>query len=515
MRVVGCMWVALLLSGCVDELSEKDSPCPCASGWYCDNSGGKPGVCRKAPAPLCAGQVTSFIDPFDDQHLDDWQVQQGDVKLSGERLLALRTAADNRGLVIRPIEPGPEAFSVELDVELYSDQSFAEVVLTRAGAPGGYTVVLCNSNEQGYRQGLFLVPHPSAHAVEGHVILASKTFVPPKGRVYRVRLEWRGGSFELFLDGESVGQATDHGLSEIDRLQLGAGQATAAGHGAYFDNLVIRSCGLKVPTFAASEGPLWEGAPFITASLVDDGGRYRLYHAGNDDVELSTSADGKTWTDAAAPVIGETLTGEKYNRYASFLLEGGAYHAWLSATSGDCVEYTKVFHLTSSDGDSWTLAGEVLTHGAPNEYDSRNIDVSSVVHDGTTYHLYYNTLATSGGDQCDGTNNPKWQVGLGYATSTDGATWTKRGVVIHRGLDGDPDGKNVSYPHVIQTSGGFEMYYSGSDGENSAVMYATSPDGLRWTRHGPTSITVGAAVDHLDGYLYHKCGQALCRSKIQ
>ena len=545
MRLVGCIGIALLLGACVDELSEEERPCPCAAGWYCDKSAGEPGVCRQGTAPdagqpdagppdsappdsfvpdtgpdaarptFCAAPVTSFIDRFDDARIDDWKVFQGKVELSGERLLALRTVADNRGLVVRRILPGAGAFSVELEVELYSSQSFAEISLTAAGSSDGYTVVLSNTAEGGMLTGLFLVPEPTQHSVDASTkTLVSKSFTPAVGKTYTLRLEWLpGGYLELFLDGVSVGRAVDVSLLTFDQLYLGGGQFTDADHGAYFDNLVVRSCGLDVPTLTPDpQNPIWQGGT-KPSCIFKDGSEYRLYHAGNDNIHLATSPNGTSWTETP-DVITSTETGQLYNRFIWVRKEAGGYTAWLSATSGECVEYTQVYRATSADGKSWTVQGVVLPHGAPSEYDSRNVDLASVAFDGTTYHMYYNTLATSGGDQCDGTTNPKWHLGIGYATSTDGKTWTKRGLAISRGLTGDPDEKNARSALVVHGGTGFEMFYVAQDGaSNLSTVYATSPDGASWTKHGTLGID-GQSAGIVDGKLYYMCGKGMCRADV-
>ncbi|MCU0490781.1 MAG: LamG domain-containing protein [Chloroflexaceae bacterium] len=77
---------------------------------------------------------------------------------------------------------------------------------------------------------------------------------------------------------------------------------------------------------------------------------------------------------------------------------------------------------------------------------------------------------------------------IGYATSPDGIAWTRvpgtagSGSVLFRGPAGSFDSNEVSFPTVVRTSTGFEMWYVGSNGSVFSLGYATSTDGVNWTR---------------------------------
>ncbi|MFI5274512.1 MAG: hypothetical protein ACHQ4H_15890, partial [Ktedonobacterales bacterium] len=81
--------------------------------------------------------------------------------------------------------------------------------------------------------------------------------------------------------------------------------------------------------------------------------------------------------------------------------------------------------------------------------------------------------------------NPAGQAWIGSATSTDGIHWRKQGAPVltpqaaweHPGLQCP----NVRYDAA---SGLFQMWYcGGAIYEPDAVGFATSPDGVTWTRH--------------------------------
>ncbi|MBI2437538.1 MAG: hypothetical protein HYV36_01820 [Lentisphaerae bacterium] len=82
-----------------------------------------------------------------------------------------------------------------------------------------------------------------------------------------------------------------------------------------------------------------------------------------------------------------------------------------------------------------------------------------------------------------------------HATSPDGLTWTKYNNVaptnsdttstdgrIPRGLTGG-DVTYAGYSAVIKDGDTYKMWYSGYNGTNYRIYYATSPDGLDWTKY--------------------------------
>ncbi len=79
---------------------------------------------------------------------------------------------------------------------------------------------------------------------------------------------------------------------------------------------------------------------------------------------------------------------------------------------------------------------------------------------------------------------------IGYATSPDGIRWTKvadsagAGAVLGLGQAGEADSKGAAHPHVMKISGAYRMWYEGYDGTTWRLMAATSSDGQAWTKQG-------------------------------
>ena len=71
-----------------------------------------------------------------------------------------------------------------------------------------------------------------------------------------------------------------------------------------------------------------------------------------------------------------------------------------------------------------------------------------------------------------------------YATSPDGVSWTKHGVVVDIGSPGDYDETAVAYPFVWRDSCGYTMFYAGRQSGVSRILKAVSSDGVVWQKKG-------------------------------
>jgi predicted GH43/DUF377 family glycosyl hydrolase len=94
----------------------------------------------------------------------------------------------------------------------------------------------------------------------------------------------------------------------------------------------------------------------------------------------------------------------------------------------------------------------------------------------STYHMWYT-----------GTNGTFGQIG--YATSLDGFTWVPcdNNPVLKVGQYGSYESSSVTEPCAIYDGSTFHMWYTGINKESStwkeAIGYATSPDGINWSKY--------------------------------
>lgn len=167
---------------------------------------------------------------------------------------------------------------------------------------------------------------------------------------------------------------------------------------------------------------------------------------------------------------GNPVMGGKYGTCfdISVLRDGGAYRMWLSWRPKKAVALVE-----SKDGIHWSEPPQVVL--APRKETGWEDDINrpSVLKRGETYHMWY-------------TGQAKGHSGIGYATSPDGVSWKRMSDKPVLTAD-QPWEMNtaVMCPSVIwdEPSKLFRMWYSGGEqNEPNAIGYATSPDGLTWTK---------------------------------
>ena len=140
----------------------------------------------------------------------------------------------------------------------------------------------------------------------------------------------------------------------------------------------------------------------------------------------------------------------------------------------------------------WTKYAEnpVLASGSNGEWDSDGCAGYSVVIEGSMYKMWYGAW--------DGVT-----FQIGYAYSSDGINWTKYNDTLttsHPYLESDPvlklgpgawESVWVYYPQVYFDGNTYHMWYAGNNGTNDRIGYATSPDGITWTKHGTPVLNIG------------------------
>lgn len=124
----------------------------------------------------------------------------------------------------------------------------------------------------------------------------------------------------------------------------------------------------------------------------------------------------------------------------------------------------------------------VFNVGSPDSWDDNSVWSPTVILDGSTYRMWYS------GDDGSGI----FQIGL--ATSPDGITWSRSGSNPVLSPSQSWEISRVSSPSVILDGTTYKMWYTGVDGAGVAhIGYATSSDGIVWTKHaGNPVLDVGA-----------------------
>jgi predicted GH43/DUF377 family glycosyl hydrolase len=169
------------------------------------------------------------------------------------------------------------------------------------------------------------------------------------------------------------------------------------------------------------------------------------------------------------PVIGGNL-GTCFD--ISVLREGDKYRMWFSWRPKRALALTE-----SADGLTWSTPAIVL---GPNPRSGWEDDINRpvVLKKGETYHLWYTGQA----------REKSW---IGYATSRDGKTWSRQSDKPVLSPEKPWEKAALMCPHVLydEQTKQYRMWYSGGEQfEPNAIGYATSPDGLNWTRHDQNPI---------------------------
>jgi predicted GH43/DUF377 family glycosyl hydrolase len=171
----------------------------------------------------------------------------------------------------------------------------------------------------------------------------------------------------------------------------------------------------------------------------------------------------------SSPVLGGKL-GTCFD--VALLKEGDKFRLWFSWRPKASVALTE-----SPDGIHWSDPAIVLT---PNKASGWEDDINRliVLRKGDVYHMWYTGFNARGSY-------------IGYATSADGKTWKRMSDKPVLSPEKLWEKECVMCPHVLwdEEAKLFKMWYSaGERGEPNTIGYATSPDGLQWTKHADNPI---------------------------
>ena len=147
--------------------------------------------------------------------------------------------------------------------------------------------------------------------------------------------------------------------------------------------------------------------------------------------------------------------------------EGDTYRMWVSWRPKASVALVE-----SKDGIHWSKPQVVLGPRKETGWED-DINRPVVVKRGYSYHMWY-------------TGQAKGHSWIGYATSPDGIAWNRMSDKPVLSPEKPWEKVAVMCPHVLwdEQARLFRMWYSGGEQyEPNAIGYATSPDGLAWTKH--------------------------------
>jgi beta-1,2-mannobiose phosphorylase / 1,2-beta-oligomannan phosphorylase len=185
-------------------------------------------------------------------------------------------------------------------------------------------------------------------------------------------------------------------------------------------------------------------------------------HAGEADRRPTETAGG--WVKHPTnPVLGGDL-GTCFD--VSVLKERDVYRMWFSWRPKKSIALVE-----SKNGVDWTKPSIVI---GPNDKSGWEDDVNRpvVIKNGDSYQMWYTGQA----------GGKSW---IGYAISNDGKAWLRESDKPVLSADRPWEKAAVMCPHVMYDDDAklYRMWYSGGEqNEPNAIGYATSKDGVKWTK---------------------------------
>ena len=212
----------------------------------------------------------------------------------------------------------------------------------------------------------------------------------------------------------------------------------------------------------------WDSAHVAYQYVLGDLGSYKMWYAGSGDgshwrIGYATSQDGINWDKNPTPVVDTVSQG--FNSYGPTVLrKDGLYRMWYVSrnlyTSVPTINYT-----TSQDGISWETPITVISSEQAWE---NGVEDPNVIFTDGVYKIYYQA-----------NQDDKWKIG--YATSADGVSWIK--YANNPIFEPDPsETPTVGGPSVIFDGTKYIMFYHSNHPPRN-IHYATSVNGItEWSR---------------------------------
>jgi predicted GH43/DUF377 family glycosyl hydrolase len=245
------------------------------------------------------------------------------------------------------------------------------------------------------------------------------------------------------------------------------------------------------PVFSGVVGTWYENVilPFVLYN--SDSSRYEMWFTASTNgdspfrIGFAVSPDGIAWTEHPSPVLEpDAGTWDEATVEGSMVLrENGEYKMWYTSWSPSDNK-GKIGYATSSDGINWT------------KYSGNPIMVPDTAAWEAGGPLYPGIIIFQGGYKMwyAGYNVEYTSAMIGYATSSDGITWQRdidNNPVLTIGAPGEWDFNGITTPHINLIDSTYHLWYTARpySGNPRQVGYASSDDGITWTKYNNTTTT--------------------------
>ncbi|MDD5270125.1 MAG: hypothetical protein PHE80_02935 [Candidatus Omnitrophica bacterium] len=247
-----------------------------------------------------------------------------------------------------------------------------------------------------------------------------------------------------------------------------------------------------------------------TSRIFDGGTTGNVWTAIKSSTFNTNNSGGLKWAFQNGPLTGYAVLATRgtqfdaTNIYAPCVIKDGeTYKMWYT---GAVYSTYRIGYAISADGLNWTRVDGPqqylsVINISSDRFDKNHAGLGNcVIKDGETYKMWYS-----------GYNGEFWRIG--YATSPDGINWTKYDgpeadlSVLDVSL-GRFDSAHAYYPWVIKDGSVYKMWYIGTNGDFYRIGYATSPDGINWTKvngNAGGGAVMEATLDYDQGNSYYPC----------
>ena len=239
--------------------------------------------------------------------------------------------------------------------------------------------------------------------------------------------------------------------------------------------------------------PVYSPGKAYYPTILKEGSTYRMWSDKSGGVQMATSNDGINWTTDPGTVTG--LSTPKHTLVENI---GGTYRMWYWPALSYSINDIRT--ATSTDGLSWSndqaitqVGSSVIDNSSSSNWNRGSYGAADVIYNpsgsativeptseasvwANKFVMYYD--GTTGGDES-----------LGLAVSNDGINWQGYNsgtlpILAGTGNSGDWDEEYVSRATIIkENDNAYHMWYSGGVGAmNNGIGYASSLDGINWTR---------------------------------
>ncbi|HUC90007.1 MAG TPA: hypothetical protein VMR45_04350 [Patescibacteria group bacterium] len=349
-------------------------------------------------------------------------------------------------------------------------------------------------------------------------------FSQVSGRAVALRLDCVGGNITLWLDGEEVVTYTiiNPTVTSVVGIRSDVGSGGSSEGNASWGNLKVQpylGSAYNWPIFKKGSSPIislggngsWESTDIHNPSVVYNprNSTYNLLYsgyysgsAGYQQLGLSyTNTIEGAWTKASTPV---------FNPSPSSWQNGGiCYKNGLSYYIYETNNATTLGLATSPDLNEWTVINSNVISGTASQWDSNGIFDAflRLRQDGNTFELWYTGSSSSGARA------------IGYATSTDGVSWTK---CINNPVIAQPYWQtqtiSLGEPSVFVPPGregtevlvSFDAALNGSTGKRFIAQALTVDGGVSWSYRMMASAPGEAlwqSVQNFDSFIWYENGR--------